>query len=518
MAEKVLIFDTTLRDGEQAGHKMFPDTKLAIAQRMADAGVDIIEAGFPISSEGDARAVKLIAKNVVDPVICALARTKQEDIEAAARAIECAKKPRIHVFVATSDVHVERKLKKSKAEIIDMVVSDVRRAKQYCQDIEFSPEDASRTSWQYLADVIKAAIDAGAGTINIPDTTGYAIPWEFEKQIRWLYQEVPQLRTVTLSVHCHNDLELAPANTLAGIRAGARQIEGCFLGIGERAGNVKCESVIAAIMVRGKDLGDVYTDFQTAKLGPLCRFNSRHIGYPILAHHPVVGSMAFRHSAGVHEDGVLKERTTYEIMKPEDVGWEGEEVRLVSHGGRSGLRARLDTLGYQGSEIVEEVYVLFIKLSDEKGVLGEEDLHMLAQEVLIRRIAKKESLFYFEDARRDLQYGPGFAAARIFKNGTSYREAACGDGPIDALCKAIFRAVEKHDSALSALELCEDIRFEKGRGGSEANAWVEVPLRLANKEGYARSADPDTVLAAGKACLYAINHVLHVPVSKAGTP
>jgi len=504
----VQIFDTTLRDGRQAGHDMPFETKIAIARKLDELGVDVIEAGFPISSKGDEDAVRQIAHEVRRPVICALARTKEEDIKTAWRAIAQATRPRIHVFVATSDIHVEKKLRATRYDIFKMAVGAVKQARSYCNDVEFSPEDAGRTSPEYLAEIVAGVIDAGATTINIPDTVGYQTPWGFEKLIAYVYQMVPELRNVTLSVHCHNDLGLAVANTLAGVRAGARQVEGCLLGIGERAGNAALEAIIMALETR-RDFFGVTTNIATEKIGPVCRFISETIGYPIDIHKPVVGTYAFGHSSGIHRDGVNKDRRTYEIMMPESVGWIGTEMELVSDMGRSGIRKRLCEIGYDGDALVDAIYPRFTDLADRKGKLSNEDLHMLAQEHFIREIIAREKLFNINT--KTIQYAPGIGSVHISRNGRVIQRGGIGDGPVAALFNAINDAVTAHGENIKNMELV-DYAVVKGQGGPEAIAWVIVRVRLGNKEGYGRSGHPDTVKASAQAYIYAVNHMLQVPV------
>ena len=510
MSERLYVFDTTLRDGEQAGHKMSSDSKLAIAHKLDELGVDIIEAGFPISSPGDASVVTKIAKEVRRPIICALARTQEEDVDAALKALETSAHPRVHVFIATSDIHVEKKLRKTKEEVIEMATRAIERAKRYCDNVEFSPEDASRTSEEYLIDVVRAAIAAGATTINIPDTVGYTLPGYFGKLIEDIYRQVPRLKDLTVSVHCHNDLGLAVANTLSGVEAGARQVEGCFLGIGERAGNVSLEEVIMALKTH-ENFFNVTTNIQTEKIGPACRFIAQQIGYPIPMHKPIIGSSVFSHSSGIHRDGVIKERTTYEIMRPQDVGWVGKELELVSHLGRNGLADYLSQLGYDGSKIVDNVYPIFIELADRKAKLTNDDLHMIVQELRIRNEIEQEKLFNLNT--KNIVYGPSpaYAYVTISRNRIYERARGSGQGPIDAVFAAIKNGIQSFGIDLSNLTL-EDWTALKGQGGPEAIAWCIVRVSIGERIGIGRSGNPDTVKASALAFLYAINHALETPV------
>jgi 2-isopropylmalate synthase len=503
--DQVEMFDTILRDGEQAGHKMSPDTKLAIAHRLKDLGVDVIEAGFPISSQGDGYSVAQIAKQVRGVKICALARILDPDIDAAARAIEHADKPRLHVFIATSDIHVQEKLRMNKETVLDLITNGVMRAKKYCSDVEFSPEDAGRTSPHFLAQSVLTAIEAGATVINIPDTVGYQTPWTFEELIAGVYKAVPQLRNVLVSVHCHNDLGLAVVNSLAGIRAGARQVEGCFLGIGERAGNVDLEQVIMALNVRS-DFFRCRTNIVTEKIGPTCRFIAQEIGYQFEDHKPIIGRRAFSHSSGIHDDGVQKDRRTYEIMTPASVGWVGTTRELVSHLGRSGLCDELNLLGYDGETIVDAIYPRFTQLADIKVKLSTEDLLMLVQEYHIQNAIARDQLFKLVE----VEYAPGVGLVKLMRGGESVRKSGCGDGAIAGIYNALMDAFAAHGVNVGGIEL-DDYSVIKGQGGPEAIAWTVVRLKRGQQEGYARSGDPDTVKAFAYACVYAMNHFLNAP-------
>jgi 2-isopropylmalate synthase len=449
MSEEIFIFDTTLRDGEQAGHKMSPEVKLEIANTLADAGVSVIEAGFPCSSSGDAASVRKIAREVHGATICALARVVPEDIQVAVRAIEVAKKPRLHVFAPTSDIHIEKKLQATREGVLERVGKMVTLARSLVDEVEFSAEDATRTDIPFLAKVVRVAIEAGATIINLPDTVGYANPALIQsifKQLIWEY--TPELRRegIILSTHCHDDLGLATANSLTAIQYGARQIEGCFLGIGERAGNVALEQVVMAIHCHGGD--KFHTTINKADIGLLCRMISDRINYPIPAHQPIVGSLAFAHSSGIHRDGVDKDRQTYEIMEPKDVGWVGQTVQLVSHMGRNGLRKILISLGYPG-ELIEQIYLKFLELADRKSPLTNEDLRMLVQEVRITEEAHREHLFELIN----LDYRPRWVTVTVGRNGSTKKVEATGDGTVDAAFKAICQAVREHGEDMSGFEL-----------------------------------------------------------------
>ncbi|OHA44723.1 MAG: hypothetical protein A3G04_04005 [Candidatus Taylorbacteria bacterium RIFCSPLOWO2_12_FULL_44_9] len=503
---RVLIFDTTLRDGEQAGHKMDPATKLSVARLLAEFGVDVIEAGFP-ASPGDDVGVSKIASAIRGPIICALARTMPSDVVAAARALEQATRPRIHVFVATSDVHVQKKLRVTQDVVLEMIRSQVRLAKSYCDDVEYSPEDAARTSPEFLAQAVRIAIGEGARTINIPDTVGIAAPWEFEDRIKNLYEAVPELREVILSVHCHNDLAMAVANTLAGVRAGARQVEGCFLGIGERAGNAMLEPIIVALKLKlGMDTGVVWE-----KLCITSRMIARTIGLPIPEHYPLVGEQAFAHSSGIHADGVIKDPSTYEIIQPESIGWDGKTVKLVSHLGRSGIRDYyLKELGAAFTDVeLEAVHSRYMEVANLKLELSNEDLVMILQEVRTAQEAVKKDLYRLTEISYD-RVGNERASARITLacNELAVVTSGKGDGAIDAVDQAILHALLGHGEEMSRLALV-DYKVLKGeQQTSSANAWVFAAVCLDGRIGYGRAQNTDVVIASAHAFISAINNLI----------
>ncbi len=508
MNTKIVVFDTTLRDGEQAGHKMPPKTKLAIAHRLADIGVDVIEAGFPISSFGDATAVENIAREVKGSIVCALARITEDDIETGCRAIERAQKPRIHTFLATSDIHLKYKLRINHEQALEMITRGVRRARELCDDVEFSPEDATRSGWRYLAQAVRTAIEAGATVINIPDTVGYSAPQEFASLISYLVENTPELSSVTLSVHCHNDLGMAVANTLAGLSAGARQFEGTFLGIGERAGNASIEEIVMALKKR-VDLYGFETNIKTEKIGPLCRFISDEIGHPISEHKPIVGRRALSHSSGIHQDGVIKDRSTYEIMTAKEVGWEGTDMELVSQLGRAGIEKRLCELGYDGAMLVERVHPHFKELADIKQRLSDDDLRMLAHEAQEEATDERRFQIHGDEISYHLYEGKKNATAHVcvWRNGVVKESMGSGDGAVSAVCDAIQTAILLHGVEVGDIELC-DYSVIKGAGGLEANGWVVVKLTCGAKEFMRRSGDPDVIKASAKAYLRALNDIL----------
>ena len=365
--DKVMIFDTTLRDGEQsAGIGLTTPEKLEIAKQLDRLGVDIIEAGFAASSPGDFEAVRNIASEVRRPIIASLARCHIPDVDAAWGAIEHAERPRIHVFISSSDVQIMHQLRRNPEQVLEMAVASVERAKQYCDDVEFSPMDATRTDIEYLYSMLEAVIDAGANTVNIADTVGYTIPAEFYERISLIRENVPNIDRAVMSVHCHNDLGMSVANSLAAVLAGARQVEGCINGLGERAGNAALEEIIMAIETR-PDLFDVSTNIDTRQIYRTSRLVSDITGFPVQPNKAIVGANAFRHASGIHQDGVLKERSTFEIMDPRSVGWPSNELVLGKLSGRAGLRARLEELGYSLEQAeLDEAFEAFKSLADKK--------------------------------------------------------------------------------------------------------------------------------------------------------
>src|SRR5690606_23113562 len=440
MMNRIRIFDTTLRDGEQSpGVNLNAQEKLEIARHLALLGVDVIEAGFPIASPGDFEAVRLIAKEVKGPTIAALARAVEEDIVRAAEAVEQAEKPRIHTFIATSPIHMKYKLRKEPDEVLEMAINACRLAKKYVDDVEFSAEDATRSDWDFLCRVFQTAIEAGATTINVPDTVGYTTPDEFVGLINHLRSNVERIDDVVISVHCHNDLGMATANTLAAVNAGARQVEVTINGIGERAGNTALEEVVMALKTRGEKFGGVHTGIETTRLVPASRLVSGLTGLQVQVNKAIVGGNAFAHEAGIHQDGMLKERTTYEIMNPEDVGWSGTKLVLGKHSGRAGFRNALKELGLVLDESkVQDVYERFTELADrKKNVTGADIAALVADEV-----AGEEGTY--ELVRWNAQIGSGgdaTASVIVSKAGEDLTGEGEGNGPVDALYAAIDNAV-----------------------------------------------------------------------------
>ena len=441
--DKVLIFDTTLRDGEQsAGIGLTVEEKVDIAKQLERLGVDIIEAGFAASSPGDFESVRTIAKQVTKPIITSLARCVSSDVDRAWDALKDAKHPRIHVFISSSDVQIMHQLRKNPEEVLDMAVAAVERAKGYCEDVEFSPMDATRTDIGYLYQLVEAAISAGATTVNIPDTVGYALPSEFSKRIEDIMDNVPNIDQAVLSVHCHNDLGNASANSLAAVQAGARQVEGCINGLGERAGNASLEEVIMAIETRKSDLG-VSTNIDTTQIYRTSRLVSDITGFPVQPNKAIVGANAFRHASGIHQDGMLKERTTFEIMDPQSVGWTTSSLVLGKLSGRAGLRSRLEDLGYElNQEQLDSAFEAFKDLADRKREITDADLDALMGNQ--RRVEPGRERYKLEHVQVSCgNHEIPTATVRLTgPDGVSVTDAATGTGPVDAVYEAINRIVD----------------------------------------------------------------------------
>src|SRR5438093_9386405 len=394
--DRVRIFDTTLRDGEQSpGISLNRAEKLEIAQQLARLGVDVIEAGFPITSPGDFEAVQAIARQVEGPVICGLARTAVQDIDAAWNAIKDSERPRIHTFIATSDIHIERKLQTTRDDVKGQARAAVAQARAYTDDVEFSPEDGSRSDVGFMAEVIQIAIDEGATTINVPDTVGYTMPHEYQAMFEELYRLVPDLRNVVVSVHCHDDLGLAVANSFAGLQAGCRQVECAVNGIGERAGNASLEEIVMLLHTRQSSVG-LWTGINTREIARTSRLVSRLTGYPVQPNKAIVGRNAFAHEAGIHQDGVLKERTTYEIMDATTIGLETNSIVLGKHSGRHALRKALEEMGCElEGQALNTAFKRFKEIADRKKQVTAMDLEALVTDEL-REEVPGYSLDWFE--------------------------------------------------------------------------------------------------------------------------
>jgi 2-isopropylmalate synthase len=497
---QIRIFDTTLRDGEQCpGASMNAREKLEVAHQLARLRVDVIEAGFPFSSPGDFESVKEIAREVRGPIICGLARAKFDDIDATGEAVIGAERPRIHTFIATSDIHLKHKLRKTREEVLEMAVAAVKRAKSHVEDVEFSPEDASRSDREYLCRVIEAAIGAGATTINIPDTVGYATPGEFAELIREILTRVPAMDRVVLSVHCHDDLGLAVANSLVAVELGAGQVECTINGIGERAGNTALEEVVMAIHTRGDRLG-VRTGIETREIHKASRLVSHITGFPVPPNKAIVGSNAFAHAAGIHQDGVLKEVTTYEIMKPETIGLDSNRLVLTSRSGRHAFRVRLEALGYSLSEPdLDKAYSRFLEIADKKKEVFDEDLEAIVSDRLAE--TPEEYALEYMTVMTSLQ-GVPTATLRIRQGEESFIDAATGVGTVDAIYNTIDKIVPVPHHLV-------DYVVNGVTGGTDAIAEVTVKLGTGQNVFTGRGTALDILEASAKAYLQAINKIVY---------
>lgn len=496
---KIIIFDTTLRDGEQApGASLNPAEKLEIAHALAELGVDVIEAGFPISSPGELDSVKQIAKNIKGPVVCGLARAIKTDIDAAAEAVKYAKRPRIHVFLATSKIHMQYKLKKAEDEILRLAVEWVTYAKKLCQDIEFSPEDASRTEREFLFRVVEAVINAGATTVNIPDTVGFTEPQEYGSLIRAIRENVSNIDKAIISVHCHNDLGLAVANSLSAISNGARQVECTINGIGERAGNASMEEIVMAIKTRKDIFMDLETQIKTNQIYKISRLVSKLTGFAVAPNKAIVGGNAFRHESGIHQDGVLKERSTYEIIKPEDVGFTGTGIVLGKHSGRHALNERLKELGFNlKSDELDKINLRFKELADKKKNIFDDDLIAIVEDEikLIKAVWKLES-FAINSGTNIL---PVAEITLKYKNKILSAKSS-GDGPVDAC----FKTIDKVTGIKGELQ---DYRIEAVTKGKDALGEVILKLKAKSRVVTARGSSTDIIEASIRAYINALNKI-----------
>ena len=505
MSEKVAVFDTTLRDGEQAaGTRLGSREKLTIARQLARLKVDIIEAGYPASSPEDFAAVQLLSQEIEGPVICALSRAVPGDIEACGKALAKARRPRIHTGIGVSDVHVTGKfgdrkygktLGEKKVKLMQMAVAAVKLARQHADDVEFYAEDAGRADPAYLFEMLEAMIEAGATVVNIPDTTGYAVPEQFGALIRAIREKVPNIQRATISVHCHNDLGLAVANALAGVRNGARQVEGTINGVGERAGNAALEEVVMAIRTRGDYFG-VHTGVETREFCRTSRLVSDMLGMVVPPNKAVVGGNAFSHSSGIHVDGFLKDRETYEIMRPEDVGVLESRVVLTARTGRHGLRDRLEKLGYALSqEELDRTYQRFLAVADKKQEVFDEDLIAILHDE-IHPVPETFHLDYLHSYSGTSAIPT--ATVRIRAGDEVKEGAAVGDGPVDAVCKAISM-VTKTSARLARYEI------RAVTSGTEAMGEVTVQLEEGDRRVMGRGASTDVIEASAKAYIDGLN-------------
>lgn len=502
MDERVYIFDTTLRDGEQSpGVSLNVNEKVEIARQLTRLGVDIIEAGFPVASPGDFAAVKVAAAEVKGATVAALARTEQGDIDRAWEAVREAESPRIHTFIATSDIHLRHKLQMSREEVLEAAVAAVKRARRYLADVEFSAEDAFRSNHDYLCRVIEAVITAGATTVNIPDTVGYATPQEFHDFIRDIFRKVPNIDRAVLSVHCHNDLGLAVTNSLAAIQAGARQVECTINGIGERAGNAALEEIVMTLYARHSFYGKK-TAIRTEEIYRTSKLVSKLTGMKVQPNKAIVGQNAFAHESGIHQDGVLKERLTYEIMNPALIGRSLNTIVLGKHSGRHAFRDTLASLGYElTGEELNRVFQRFKILTDRKQELTDKDLRAIVEEEILR-VPEVYRLVYLH-----ISSGTSVvptATIGLEKDGKKREEAACGDGPVDAIYKAIDKITGFP---------CTLVSYAIDALTAGKDALGEVTARVRSNSTAAiytgRGVSPDILEASAKAYIAAINRIIH---------
>jgi 2-isopropylmalate synthase len=497
---RVLIFDTTLRDGEQSpGISLNTQEKLEIAQQLARLGVDVIEAGFPITSPGDFEAVQEIARSVDGPIIAGLARTHVADIDAAWGAVKDAARPRIHTFISTSDIHIEHQLQTTREDVKGQARAAVAHARQYVEDVEFSPMDATRADVEFTAEVCQIAIDEGASTINIPDTVGYTMPDEFKAYLSRLYELIPELRGVVLSVHCHDDLGLAVANSFAGLQAGARQVECAINGIGERAGNASLEELVMLLHTRAADVG-LHTGAVTREIARASRLVSRLTGYAVQPNKAIVGRNAFAHESGIHQDGVLKERTTYEIMDATTVGLDANSIVLGKHSGRHALKQALSELGFELSgQSLNTAFKRFKEIADKKKQVTAMDLEALVTDELREEIAGY-TLEWFDVAASSRRPPHATVGVRT-PDGTEVTGSFTGDGPVDA----IFHAI---NTATGVDARLREFRVDAVTGGQDALGETSVVLEIAGVAGSGQGVSTDILEAGGRAYIRALSNAL----------
>jgi 2-isopropylmalate synthase len=495
---RVYIFDTTLRDGEQSpGYSMNTEEKLMMARQLEKLGVDIIEAGFPIASEGDFDAVKQIAKEIKKSQVAGLARANKLDIDRAWQAIKGAAHPRIHTFISSSDIHLKYQLKKSRAQVLKEAVEAVKLARSYTENVEFSPMDATRSDKVYLVEMVSAVIEAGACTVNIPDTVGYTIPEEFGEMIAYLFTNVKNMGNTVIAVHCHNDLGLAVANSLSAIRNGARQVECTINGIGERAGNTAMEEIVMALATR-KDMYGLYTKINTDQIYKTSRLLTQITGIPVQPNKAIVGANAFAHESGIHQDGLIKEKITYEIMTPQSVGISDTHIVLGKHSGRAAISQHLKKMGYiLNDEQITKIAARVKDLADVKKDIFDEDLEAIVSEEIYRG-EDKYNLVYLNVVSGNVAVPTATMEMKI--GDTVVREAGFGNGPVDATFAAI-RKITKTNYQL--------MRYAVNAitGGSDAQGEVSVQLKYNGHAVVGRGADPDVIVASAKAYINALNRL-----------
>ena len=493
---QVLIFDTTLRDGEQSpGISLNTEEKLEIAQQLARLGVDVIEAGFPIASPGDFEAVREIARQVNGPIIAGLARANATDIERAWEAVKDSERPRIHTFVSTSEIHIEHQMRSSHDDVRGLARASVAQARALCDDVEFSPMDATRADVGFTAEICQIAIDEGATTINIPDTVGYTMPDEYTRFLQGLYEAAPGLKDVILSTHCHDDLGLAVANSFAGVLAGARQVECAINGIGERAGNAALEEFVMLLNTRADDLNGLYTDVKTTELSRASRLVSRLTGYAVQPNKAIVGRNAFAHESGIHQDGVLKERTTFEIMDATTVGLDANQIVLGKHSGRHALQQSLEELGYKvDGAALNAAFKRFKEVADKKKQVTALDLEALVGDELQQESGFALNAFELTDKSGEQ---PRASASVTMPDGTTRDGEATGDGAVDA----VFHAI----NAATGIDVkLRDFRVDAVTAGQDALGEVHVMIERDGEAASGRAVATDIIEAAARAYMRAL--------------
>ena len=504
MSDKIYLFDTTLRDGEQSpGASMNMQEKFRLAQQLVKLNVDIIEAGFPVASAGDFDCVKNIADNLKGVQVAGLARCHGKDIDTAWEALKNGENPRIHTFLATSDIHLKHKLRMTREQVLERAVSMVKHAARYTSNVEFSAEDASRSDLDFVCKVFAAVIEAGATTLNFPDTTGYALPDEFGAQIRYLIEHIPNIHKAVVSVHCHNDLGLAVANSLAAIRNGARQVECTINGIGERAGNTAMEEVVMALRTRADGL-PYHTDVVTEHIHASSRMVTTITGIPVQPNKAIVGANAFAHESGIHQDGMLKERTTYEIMNPSDIGLTKGNLVLGKHSGRHALKDRVESMGYTlTGEELDRVFIRFKQVADIKKEMFDEDLESIVMDEVLRIPEAYEllSLGVMSGSK-----ALPTAAVKLKIDEQEVEKAVIGIGPIDATFRAIAELTRTSSKLLY-------FAVSSITGGTDAQGEVMVRIEGDGKVVVGQGADPDIITAAAKAYLNGLNRLVFLQKS-----
>lgn len=501
MKDKLIIFDTTLRDGEQSpGASMTRDEKVRIAKALQRLRVDVIEGGFPAASPGDFESVQAIARTIKECTICGLARALDSDVDKAGEALKPAERRRIHTFIATSPIHMEKKLQMEPEQVIEYAVRAVKRALKYTDDVEFSPEDAGRSDEDFLCRILEAVIDAGARTLNIPDTVGYSVPAQFGNTIRNLIERIPNSDKAVFSVHCHNDLGLAVANSLSAVLNGARQVECTINGLGERAGNASLEEVVMAVRTR-KDVFACSTGIDTREIVNCSKLVSNITGFPIQPNKAIVGANAFAHEAGIHQDGVLKNRETYEIMRAEDVGWKTNRMVLGKHSGRNAFRSRMNELGveFDTEESLNQAFFRFKQLADKKHEIFDEDLQALITEAAVESEDEWAQLVSLKVSCETGEVPE--ARVVICRNGEEIAGAGVGGGVVDASIKAIESIIDTGAS----LQLYS---VNNITSGTDAQGEVTVRLEKGGKIVNGQGADTDIVIASAKAYLNAANKLM----------